>query len=49
MISEAPKRAWQLPPGTEWPKVTISFVAEAVINVKLRQGSLDASSPNNSV
>ena len=32
--SNAPKRAWQLPPGTEWPKVTISFVAEAVINVK---------------
>ena len=33
-ISEAPKRAWQLPSGAEWPKVTISFVAEAVVNVK---------------
>jgi hypothetical protein len=32
--SNAPRRAWQLPPGTEWPKVTISFVADAVINVK---------------
>lgn len=32
--SKAPRRAWQLPPGTEWPKVTISFVADAVINVK---------------
>lgn len=32
--SNAPRRTWQLPPGTEWPKVTISFVAEAVINVK---------------
>ena len=32
--SKAPWRTWQLPQGTEWPKVTISFVAEAVINVK---------------
>lgn len=32
--SKAPRRAWQLQPGTEWPKVTIRFVAEAAINVK---------------
>lgn len=32
--SKAPWRTWQLPQGTEWPKVTISFVAEAAINVK---------------
>ena len=33
-ISKAPRRAWQLPLGTEWSKVTISFVSEAAINVK---------------
>jgi len=34
LTASAPRRAWQLPPGTEWPKVTISFVSEAAINVK---------------
>jgi hypothetical protein len=32
-ISAAPKRAWQLPPGTEWSKVKIRFVSAAEIVV----------------
>lgn len=33
LTASAPRRAWQLPPGTEWPKVTISFISNEVINV----------------
>jgi hypothetical protein len=32
-IASTPMRAWQLPHGTEWPKVTIDFVSDEVINV----------------
>lgn len=33
LIARTPTRAWQLPPGTEWSKVTISFISNDVINV----------------
>lgn len=33
LIASAPLRAWQLPQGTEWPKVTIDFISAEVINV----------------
>ena len=33
LIASAPIRAWQLPPGTEWPKVRIDFISDEVINV----------------
>lgn len=32
-IASTPLRAWQLPQGTGWPKVTIEFVSDEVINV----------------
>ena len=38
-ISAAPKRAWQLPPGTEWSKVKIKFVAAAEIIVTFSKDS----------
>ena len=37
--SKAPRRAWQLPPGTEWPKVTIDFISDEVINVSCGGGA----------
>ncbi len=33
LITKAPRRAWQLPQGTEWPMVKIDFVSDEVINV----------------
>ena len=33
LTAGAPIRAWQLPPGTEWPKVRIDFISDEVINV----------------
>ena len=37
--SKAPRRAWQLPPGTEWPKVRIDFISDEVINVSCGGGA----------
>lgn len=37
--SKAPRRAWQLPSGTEWPKVTIDFISDEVINVSCGGGA----------
>ena len=48
LTASAPMRAWQLPPGTEWPKVRIDFISDEVINVSCDEEDPADLSPTNS-